>query len=544
MKQIIRLIVALSLSATVCGLTACEGDPIGSPETPEKPSGEESLPGEDVKVDEAKELSLVYYDNIDKVKCTSGIWYNLAEAYLNPVGSGCDALSYESSYAKVNSAFESLGYPGASGVNSVYFAQGGSYIKIKGIAIPSNEKSFRLSLGINNQNDDNTVSFGKNISILIKDGQQLDSQFKELSFKTVQFSKWVYAYADFELVAPDCRDVTVWIKAVSDRIRIDDIRLATIQASPEQKVEFLPTMVHGYAERPKALVNNPNYKYIDHRATTYSSKKEVRNYEACYDISRHNPMWVAFPAHDIYNEGGTRRPSRDPWRPDPNMTDSQQSVIYYNDWESWPKNTYRYWGRTNQGGTCGRGHLMASSDRGCGDPNVLLELNVQTFYPTNIAPEMYVNDNGTTSHWGIVERHRQDYWKCKDTLYIVIGCVYEHSDWITYDRAIGSQYDDGSKPCAVPSARYLVAMRTKSGATGKPVWECSASELMDIGFWFPQRCTSSMIETLPPLSEYIFSVADIEKKAGGEFEFFPEIPAEVKASYDISAWPRLSDVVN
>jgi hypothetical protein len=40
------------------------------------------------------------------------------------------------------------------------------------------------------------------------------------------------------------------------------------------------------------------------------------------------------------------------------------------------------------------------------------------------------------------------------------------------------------------------------------------------------------------------SVADVEKKIGGGFNFFPDAPSQVKQSYTISDWPGLSDVIN
>ena len=40
------------------------------------------------------------------------------------------------------------------------------------------------------------------------------------------------------------------------------------------------------------------------------------------------------------------------------------------------------------------------------------------------------------------------------------------------------------------------------------------------------------------------SVADLEKKIGSEFSFFPDAPAQVKESYDVSHWPGLSNIVD
>ncbi len=303
--------------------------------------------------------------------------------------------------------------------------------------------------------------------------------------------------------------------------------------------------VKGYVERPQTLKENSDWRYVEHRGTTYRTKQEVRNYEACYDTRRHNPMWVAFPCHSIYQEGGSTRPNVDPFRPDPDIPESEQSRIYADDWNNWPNNTSFFWSGLPDGTYTTRGHLLGSADRGAGRKDVLFDLNVQTFYATNVAPEAYLNDLGdgnyTSSHWGLVERLRQDSWTCSDTLYIVIGCDYQQG-WTVNDNVRGKNVYEGSKECAMPSARYLVALRTKAGNSGKPIWKCSADEVMAIGFWFPQRFYETKITELPPLADYIYSVSAIERKIGGDFSFFPLAPEEVKDSYSISDWPGLSAI--
>ena len=96
----------------------------------------------------------------------------------------------------------------------------------------------------------------------------------------------------------------------------------------------------------------------------------------------------------------------------------------------------------------------------------------------------------------------------------------------------------------MPTATYKVFLRTKSGNTGKNIAECSADELMAIGFWFPQEHDPKVEVdedkvTAPSLSTVIYSVADIERMIGGEFKFFPTAPEAVKKSYNIDDWPGL-----
>ncbi len=325
----------------------------------------------------------------------------------------------------------------------------------------------------------------------------------------------------------------------------------TPPSPPEPEPDPTPTPeTKDYIERPQTVKANADYKYVDHRGTTYKTKQEVRNYEACYDIRRHNPMWVAYPCHEIYWEGGYTRPTKDPWRPDPAFEESEQSIIYAKDWSDWPwesnggnpTDKYHYWSPMPTGKTVIKGHLMRSAERGCGNKTNPIDLNVQTFYPTNIAPESYLNQTDSGSHWDMVENILPNQWRCSDTLYVVVGCFYGDDSWSLKDACNWGTTSSESKDCIVPEARYKLVLRTKKGSTGKPVWKCSADEVMAIGFWFPQNFTGEKLAALPPLADYICSVSEIEKKIGGEFSFFPLAPDGVKDSYSISDWPGLSDI--
>jgi len=319
---------------------------------------------------------------------------------------------------------------------------------------------------------------------------------------------------------------------------------------PVPDPEPAPEEQKDYIERPQTIKPNSNYKYIDHRGTTYRTGQKVRNYEACYDVRRHNPMWVAFPCHEIYWEGGYTRPTKDPWRPEPNLEESEQSIIYAEDWQDWPWSSnsgnptdkFQYWSPMPTGKTVTKGHLMRSAERGCGNKTNPIDLNVQTYYPTNIAPESYLNETDSDSHWGMVENILPNQWRCSDTLYVVVGCYYGDESWSLKDACNWGTTSSKSKDCIMPTARYKLVMRTKTGSTGKPIWKCSADEVMAIGFWFPQNFTGYKLDALPPLADYTYSVSEIEKKIGGEFNFFPLAPEGVKDSYDISDWPGLSAI--
>lgn len=473
-------------------------------------------------------------------------------------GSGIANVTYTGAYTSVRSSYPSSGYPDASGVNGVYFSKEGAWMSVNNIELPADKRTYKLTVGLHPYNT--TAEPNKQYKITISDEHGKKEQL--LDHTITKHGSWWLATSIFEISSIQTTKLNVKIVALAGgaRGRIDDLRLVTTTG----KATWIYDLGHDggqeppvvqtkdYIERPQTLKQNAAYKYVDHRGTTYRSKKNVRNYEACYDTRRHNPMWVAYPCHEIYWEGGYTRPTRDPWRPDPKFQESEQSIIYATDWNNWPwtdnggspEDTHHYWAPMPSGKTVIKGHLMRSAERGCGIKMNPIDLNVQTFYPTNIAPEFYQNSTRDESHWEMIEKILPNNWRCNDTIYVVAGCYYGDESWKLKDACDWGKTSSKSKDCVMPTARYKIVMRTKNGNTGKPIWQCSADEVMAIGFWFPQNFTGAYLSSLPALKHYIFSVSDIEKKIGNEFSFFPLAPAGVKDKYNIDDWPGLSAIAN
>lgn len=94
------------------------------------------------------EESVVYYDNLDKVKSeANNNYFDTWTAGRNMEGSGIAGVSYGGSYTSVRSTWSSTGYPGASGLNGVYYSKEGSYITISGIVLPIDKRTYKLSVG-------------------------------------------------------------------------------------------------------------------------------------------------------------------------------------------------------------------------------------------------------------------------------------------------------------------------------------------------------------------------------------------------------------
>lgn len=271
------------------------------------------------------------------------------------------------------------------------------------------------------------------------------------------------------------------------------------------------SMDHAWAELP-AYVEDPDYLYVTNYAPL-SSTVTARNYTICYDKKKRIANWVAYPIHECYMQGQYVRP--DNVAPD-------NEVWLYNPLIPSQFQTNLSLGSYRSGGI--RGHQCMSNHRYVNyksDASLpSSDLNMQTFYSTNIMPQNY-NFNGGS--WLRMENIASAK-RCADTLYIVTG---------TYGvQSYGS--DKAGTSVAVPEYCWKVLLRTKSGKTGNRIDRITdASQLISIGFWAKNASSSE-----DGLKEYITSVADIEEKTGYKFFTMLDdgIAADVKAQNNPSEW--------
>ena len=191
----------------------------------------------------------------------------------------------------------------------------------------------------------------------------------------------------------------------------------------------------------------------------------MRNYTYCYDKRRHNPVWVAYPHHRCYLEGSGR--SDEPWAADPALPETQQAKIY----PSSAGDVYQYLVTGRYGsGYWSRGHLCMSRER----PGKGLEINMQTFRPTNIAPQA-AEPSPFGKIWGNIEEAISGGAIPADTLYIVAGCYYENDGWVQKDASNNGALSSLSKDCVMPTHQFKMAVRKKTVQVGKPIQECILS---------------------------------------------------------------------
>ena len=462
---------------------------------------------------------------------TGGIWADTNEEWKTQTGSGASTVSYNTYRMRINNDdFNSSGrYAGASGKAYAKIWTDGDpgYFTIRNITLPAGQTAYTLTFGTIFPEGDMNLEVSA-------DG----SSWKKLTYKGASaYNTWTKASVGFTLTdAVPSLSIRYLVTGVQREygLSFDDVVLTT--GGGGQQIDFGASgKEYRWAELPATPADMTNRKINTFWSTTVSTKQYLRNYTYCYDTKRHCPLWIAHPQHACYEEGGRTRPKPEPWAADPNMTQAEQAIIWV-----WPgDNRDKYVVSESPLYRWGRGHMLASGYRGCDDANNPAEINVQTFYSCNIAPQ---GGEVFSSLWQQAEWRIQDNYVCADTLYCVSDAHFDEGAIAAYDgswintNAQTRGHIDESKPCEVPTHYYKLILRTRNGNTGKAIQECDASELIAVGFWFENGDgTDDSGAATPTLdASCLKSVAWIEQQTG--FTFFPEVPPSVKQQCNPSDW--------
>lgn len=248
-----------------------------------------------------------------------------------------------------------------------------------------------------------------------------------------------------------------------------------------------------WPEMPLVKENDGNL-YVTHM--TKASGKTMRNYSMCYDPDVKAALWIAYPLHDCYTRKAVDR--TDAWGYDPLIPAKYQVNM-----EKGMSNGYD------------RGHQVASADR-----LASYDMNAQTFYYTNMTAQVAAMNQGI---WNDLENKIRNEYICRDTLYVVTGCVMTTED----DTQVKWVNNRNGGQVAVPKAYFKVFLRTKSGNTGKAVDNSNATT---IGLWVENRSYGDE----PSRASIVKSVDEIERLTG--FTFFPQISDEIKETKDLARW--------
>ena len=215
-------------------------------------------------------------------------------------------------------------------------------------------------------------------------------------------------------------------------------------------------------------------------------------------------MWVAAPRHAMY-EGSADRTNA--YTQDPSIPSSIQ------------------YAKKDADSGCNNGHMLGSAERTSSTAT-----NRQVFYFSNIAPQRMTTFNTGGGGWNNLEDW-VDTKVCSDTLYVVIGAYFEkYTDKRGYTDSPQTISFGGRNDVTRPTMFYYVLMRTKSGRTGKPLSQCSASEIMCAAFVRSHNTPTGIKVS----SQDMMSVSDLEKLTG--FTYFPNVPQAPKGTFKASDW--------
>lgn len=229
----------------------------------------------------------------------------------------------------------------------------------------------------------------------------------------------------------------------------------------------------------------------------------MRNYTVCYSSEHHCPVWVAAPRHQRYQSGASRT---DAYAQDPKIP----SNIQYSS-----KST---------GGGCNKGHMLGSAERLSTSAT-----NRQVFYYTNIAPQYSDTFNTGGGAWNNLEDWVDDH-VCSDTLYVVIGAYFNDFSCKSGSATAKKISYGGRSDVSCPTMFYYALLRTKNGNTGKPLSQCSSSEMQCVAIVRSHKAAKGRKN----FAEDMMSVSDLEKITG--FTYFQNVPQAPKSTYKASDW--------
>lgn len=255
--------------------------------------------------------------------------------------------------------------------------------------------------------------------------------------------------------------------------------------------------------------------------TTLSDGQRVRNYSICYHTGKMVSLWVAYPLHEVYTTPKIDR--TDAWAFDDAVTaygEGGYDILSYDYTEPIiPQNlqpNIKAGGfNDGQNRKLDRGHMLPSASR-----YNSWQTNAQTFYATNIFPQ---NARLNQQSWAKVEDRTRESM-CSDTLYVVVGTIFEQNTTFT----------SRGRNIALPSHCYKLLLRTRSGNTGKSISEITnPDELIAIGFLFENSTEGNITP-----AEAVVSIAEVEARCGIKFfaNLHPAVEKSVKAEKNIADW--------
>ena len=253
------------------------------------------------------------------------------------------------------------------------------------------------------------------------------------------------------------------------------------QSPKEESVTPTPTPTvnsdprkHKWMELP--AMDNPNLGYYYH--TFSMNGKTYRNYSFGWSQSDRVALWVAYPLCSLYTNGSAGRTNA--WNLDPLLGNNSAA----------PFGGYA--------GSYARGHQLPSADRQCN-----YEANAQTFYGTNMTPQLNAHNEGI---WAALEGKVRSIASGSDTTYVVTGVVVSPSS--------KKEKDSYGNSVTVPDAYFKALLYyNKYSTVGQ--WKA-------IAYYLEHRSYSGGVQ-----KEHSMSIDKLETMTG--IDFFVNLSEKVGA---------------
>lgn len=231
----------------------------------------------------------------------------------------------------------------------------------------------------------------------------------------------------------------------------------------------------GWLELP--AMDNPDLGYYSH--SFKMNGNTYRNYSFGWSQKDRVALWVAYPLCRFYTNGSVGRTGA--WALDPLLEENSSA----------PFGGYA--------GNYARGHQIPSADRQC-----CYEANAQTFYGTNMTPQLNEHNEGI---WSDLENRVRGYAKSSDTTYVVTGVIVSTSS--------KKEKDSYGNSVTIPDAYFKVVLKYSPSST-LGTWNAAA-------FYLKHREYSESID-----KQHSMSVDQLEEMTG--MDFFVNLPAKVGAA--------------
>lgn len=224
-------------------------------------------------------------------------------------------------------------------------------------------------------------------------------------------------------------------------------------------------------------MNNADLGYYTHNF--HMNGKTYRNYSFAWSQKDRIALWVAYPLSKLYTSGSAGR--TDKWALDPLLGENSSA----------PFGGYA--------GAYARGHQLPSADRQC-----CYDANIQTFYGTNIVPQLNEHNEKI---WADLEAKVRGYANTSDTTYVVTGVIVSTNS--------KKEKDSSKMDVTVPDA-FFKAILKYSKASTLGTWNAA-------GFYLEHKGYSGSIS-----KEHSMSIDKLEEITG--IDFFVNLPAKIGES--------------